>query len=112
LALVDRAGEVIGKDELIAKAWPHVTVEEGCLRVHLSALRKALGDGGFGRRYIENVKGRGYCFVAPVTRQAAKDHNANSFARTSNLPPALSRMIGRDDTVLEIRNRPFWVPAA
>jgi DNA-binding winged helix-turn-helix (wHTH) protein len=69
LALVDRAGEVIGKDELIAKAWPDVTVEEGSLRVHLSALRKALGDGGFGRRYIENVKGRGYCFVAPVTRR-------------------------------------------
>jgi predicted ATPase len=37
--------------------------------------------------------------------EAAKDHNANSFARTSNLPPALSRVIGRDDTVLEIRNR-------
>jgi predicted ATPase/DNA-binding winged helix-turn-helix (wHTH) protein len=98
LALVDRAGEVISKDELIAKAWPDVTVEEGSLRVHLSVLRKALADGGFGRRYIENVKGRGYCFVAPVTRQAA-------FARSSNLPPALGRMIGRDDTVLEIRNR-------
>jgi predicted ATPase/DNA-binding winged helix-turn-helix (wHTH) protein len=105
LALVNRAGEVISKDELIAKAWPDVTVEEGSLRVHLSGLRKALADGGFGRRYIENVKGRGYCFVAPVTRQAAKDHKASSFARSSNLPPALSRMIGRDDTILEIRNR-------
>jgi predicted ATPase/DNA-binding winged helix-turn-helix (wHTH) protein len=105
LALVDRPGEVISKDELIAKAWPDVTVDEGSLRVHLSALRKALGDGGFGRRYIANVKPRGYCFVAPVTRQAAKDHKANSFARSSNLPPALSRMIGRDDIILEIRNR-------
>jgi DNA-binding winged helix-turn-helix (wHTH) protein len=65
LALVDRAGEVVSKDELIAKAWPDVTVEEGSLRVHLSMLRKALADGEFGRRYIENVKGRGYCFVAP-----------------------------------------------
>src|SRR5579864_4865821 len=53
-ALVDEAGEVVSKDELIAKAWPDVTVEEGSLRVHLSALRKALGDGQLGTRYIEN----------------------------------------------------------
>jgi predicted ATPase/DNA-binding winged helix-turn-helix (wHTH) protein len=104
LALVDRPGEVVSKGELFAKVWPDVTVEEGSLRVHLSMLRKALADGGCGRRYIENVKGRGYCFVAPVTRQAGKD-KASSFARSSNLPPALSRMIGRDDTILEIRNR-------
>ena len=44
--------------------WPEVTVGEGSLRVHLSALRKALGDGRFGNRYIVNVKGRGYSFVA------------------------------------------------
>jgi len=104
LALVNRPGEVVSKGELFAKVWPDVTVEEGSLRVHLSMLRKALADGGCGRRYIENVKGRGYCFVAPVTRQAGKD-KASSFARSSNLPPALSRMIGRDDTILEIRNR-------
>jgi DNA-binding response OmpR family regulator len=42
--LLENAGEVVAKAELIAKAWPDVTVEEGSLRVHLSALRKALGD--------------------------------------------------------------------
>src|SRR5207244_10506682 len=105
IALLENAGEVVGKAELIAKAWPDVTVEEGSLRVHLSALRKALGDGQFGHNYITNVKGRGYSFVSPVSRQAAEDHSASSFARSSNLPAALSRMIGRDDAVLELRAR-------
>jgi predicted ATPase/DNA-binding winged helix-turn-helix (wHTH) protein len=100
LALVDRAGEVVSKSELIAKVWPDVTVEEGSLRVHLSALRKALSDQEPERKFITNVKGRGYCFIATVTRGTA-----NLFVRSSNLPPALSRMIGRDDTVLEIRAR-------
>jgi DNA-binding winged helix-turn-helix (wHTH) protein len=68
LTLIERNGEVVTKDELIKKVWPEVTVEEGSLRVHLSALRKALGDGRFGNRYIVNVKGRGYSFVAPVTQ--------------------------------------------
>jgi len=104
MALIDRAGEIVSKGELIERVWPDVTVEEGSLRVHLSALRKALGDGQFGHRYIANVQGRGYCFVSPVRRQAAEDHKDNSFARSSNLPPALGRMIGRDDAVLEIQN--------
>ena len=105
LALVDRAGEVVSKSELIAKVWPNATVEEISLRVHLSALRKALGDGGCGRRYIANVQGRGYCFVAPVTRRTAEEHDTSLFVRSSNLPPALTRMIGRDDAVLEIGAR-------
>ncbi len=105
IALIDRAGEVVTKNELIAKAWPDVTVEEGSLRVHLSALRKALGDGQFSNRYISNVPGRGYCFVAPVVRQVGKQDKENGFAGSFNLPPALGRMVGRDDAVREIRTR-------
>src|SRR5258708_13581774 len=109
LALVNRAGEVVSKGELFAKVWPDVTVEEGSLRVHLSMLRKALADGGCGRRYIENVKGRGYCFVAPVTRQAGND-KASSFARSSNLPPAPTPMVARADTLLQTQNPPETDP--
>jgi predicted ATPase/DNA-binding winged helix-turn-helix (wHTH) protein len=105
LALVDRAGEVVSKSELIAKVWPNVTVEEVSVRVHLSALRRALGGEGTERKFITNVKGCGYCFIAPVTRRTAEDHDTNLFVRSSNLPPALSRMIGRDDAVLDIRAR-------
>jgi DNA-binding winged helix-turn-helix (wHTH) protein len=64
--LVDHPGEVIAKRELIDHVWPEVTVEEGSLRVHVAAIRKALGDGQFGNRYIANIKGRGYSFVGTV----------------------------------------------
>jgi DNA-binding winged helix-turn-helix (wHTH) protein len=66
--LVERAGEVISHKELIARAWPDVTVEEANLRVHIASLRKVLRDGLDGARYISNVAGRGYCFVATVAR--------------------------------------------
>jgi predicted ATPase/DNA-binding winged helix-turn-helix (wHTH) protein len=105
IALIDRAGEVVTKNELIASAWPDVTVEEGSLRVHLSALRKALGDGQFSNRYFSNVQGRGYCFVAPVIRRVGKQDKGSGFAGLSNLPPALGRMVGRDNAVREIRLR-------
>src|SRR5260370_12057282 len=71
-ALVERAGEVIGHKELIARAWPDVTVEEANLRVHIAALRKVLGDGLDGARYISNVAGRGYCFVPALARSAVE----------------------------------------
>ena len=104
LALIERSGETVGKNELIAQVWPDVTVEEGSLRVHMSALRKALGDGKMGgQRYIANVQGRGYRFVATVRRQAQDNETRNTFARRSNLPAALGRMIDRDEAVLEIQ---------
>src|ERR1700745_288205 len=64
--LAERPGEVIAKQELIDHVWSGVTVEEGSLRVHVAAIRKALGDGQFGNRYIANIKGRGYAFVGAV----------------------------------------------
>src|SRR6267154_2740364 len=103
IALLENAGEIVGKGELIARAWPDVTVEEGSLRVHLSALRKALGDGQFGDKYIANVQGQGYSFIAPVTRLPVDRDRSNASAGMSNLPPALGRMVGRDDVVLEIQ---------
>jgi predicted ATPase/DNA-binding winged helix-turn-helix (wHTH) protein len=103
IALLENAGEVVGKAELIARAWPDVTVEEGSLRVHLSALRKALGDGQFGDKYIANIQGRGYSFIAPVTRLSANRDGGGAPEGLSNLPPALGRMVGRENVVLEIQ---------
>src|SRR3954451_16625648 len=65
-ALVERAGEVVGKEELIARAWPQTFVEESNLRIQISALRRALGEGQDGHRYLVSVPGRGYNFVAPI----------------------------------------------
>ncbi len=104
MLLIEHPGEVISKSELLKKVWPDVTVEEGSLRVHLSALRKALGGGGFGDRYIANVQGRGYSFVAPVTRQFGKQDGGRAFAGSTNLPSPPIRMIGREDAVVAIRS--------
>src|SRR5712672_2543648 len=103
IALLENAGEVVPKAELIAKAWPDVTVEEGSLRVHLSALRKALGDGQLGNKYIASIQGHGYSFIAPVTRLPADRDRGNASSGLSNLPPALGRMVGRNNVVLEIQ---------
>src|SRR5215475_4094533 len=68
IALVSRPNEVISKKELLLHVWPDVTVEESSLRFHMVSLRKALGDGKDGARYITTLPGRGYCFVASVAR--------------------------------------------
>ena len=98
VALVERAGEVVSRQELEACVWPDTFVEETSLRAHVSALRKALGDGQGGSRFIANIPGRGYCFVAPVDRPggatAAPAHRASH-----NLPTRLTPVIGRGDVV-------------
>ena len=69
--LVSRPGEVVSKGELMARVWPDLTVEESNLRVHITQIRRTLGDGQEGKRYVANVPGRGYCFVARVDRTAS-----------------------------------------
>jgi predicted ATPase/DNA-binding winged helix-turn-helix (wHTH) protein len=103
IALAGRPGEVVTHKELISTVWPDVTVEEANLRFQMAALRKALGDGRDGARYISNIAGRGYCFVAPVTRSGAEQLVPVTAIATSErvqkLPPRLARMVGRDDTI-------------
>jgi predicted ATPase/DNA-binding winged helix-turn-helix (wHTH) protein len=101
-ALIERAAEVVSKRELMARVWPDLIVEEGSLRFHIASLRKILGDGQSGVRYVTNVAGRGYCFVAPIARFAATPTLAESSVadRTAaKLPASLLRMLGRDETV-------------
>jgi len=101
IALVERPAEVVSKKELIARVWPDLVVDEGSLRFHISALRKALGEGRSGGRYVTNVSGRGYCFVAPISRAASPPTLLrNSRAHSPvGLPPSPTRMVGRDETV-------------
>jgi DNA-binding winged helix-turn-helix (wHTH) protein len=56
VTLVERAGETIHKDQLIARTWPDTVVDEGALRAHVAALRKALGDGQAGKRYMPTIR--------------------------------------------------------
>src|SRR5262245_41937934 len=78
LALVEQAGQVITKEVLCARLWPNVVVEEGTLRVHVAALRKALRDGQEGRRYIANIAGRGYAFVGEAVAADEPDRAADA----------------------------------
>jgi DNA-binding winged helix-turn-helix (wHTH) protein len=67
IVLLERPGELVSKQELMARVWPNLFVEPANLTVHVSALRRTLRDGRNGNRFIINIPGRGYCFVAPVT---------------------------------------------
>ena len=64
--LVQRAGQIVGKRELIAHVWPNVFVGNSNLKTQVSGLRRTLGEGHTGRRYIVTASGPGYNFVAPV----------------------------------------------
>jgi predicted ATPase/DNA-binding winged helix-turn-helix (wHTH) protein len=105
IALATRPNEVVSKRDLLAQVWPDVTVEESSLRFHIAGLRKALGDGRDGARFITTLAGRGYCFVAPISRPGERADMAAPFAANfphGNLPSRPTRMIGRDDDVLKV----------
>src|ERR1700720_3377458 len=104
--LAERPGEVIAKQELIDHVWSDVTVEEGSLRVHVAAIRKALGDGQFGNRYIANIKGRGYSFVGTVVPLAGGTESRNArFRHQGRLPVRPIMMIGRETVVSEVSDK-------
>src|ERR1700724_2046847 len=104
--LADRPGEVIAKQELIDHVWSDVIVEGGSIRVHVAAIRKALGDGQFGNRYIANIKGRGYSFVGTVVPLADGTESRNAkFRHKGRLPVRPIMMIGRETVVSEVGDK-------
>lgn len=109
--LVERAGEVVDKREILDLVWPDTTVIEANLTVHIAALRQALGDGRDGAGAIMNVPGRGYSFIAEVVPVAN-----GSLAReaddpaSGNLPVRLTRPIGREKAFREIASRMAGAP--
>jgi DNA-binding winged helix-turn-helix (wHTH) protein len=66
IALLERRGELVSKQELMARVWPNLFVDPSNLTINMSALRRALRDGRDGHRFIVNIPGRGYRFVASV----------------------------------------------
>jgi predicted ATPase/DNA-binding winged helix-turn-helix (wHTH) protein len=94
-ALVDRAGRLVTKDELLDQVWPKMVVEEAALHVQVSALRKVLGADA-----ITTVSGRGYQFTLPVTKG---DGEANNTSRSKhNLPYQLTSFIGREQEIAQL----------
>ena len=92
IALIEAGGTVLSKDELMRRVWPGQVVEENNLSSQIYALRKILG---LDRGLIRTVAGRGYQFIgeihSPSDRAAAAP-----FVGTTNLPVALSELIGRE----------------
>ncbi len=109
LLLAARPGELVTKDELQDRLWPGIFVDEGSIRVHLSALRKALG--GVGAEYIHTVAGRGYILTPPVRRLNETVEDARAPGAPTHLPLRLERLIGRaavvDSLVAQVQERRF-----
>jgi TolB-like protein/DNA-binding winged helix-turn-helix (wHTH) protein/Flp pilus assembly protein TadD len=72
LVLVERAGHIVEKEELLGRVWPGVFIEEGNLARHIFNLRQVLGDSADERPYIETIPKRGYRFLATVQEDAAE----------------------------------------
>src|SRR5258706_2550110 len=95
-ALVDRAGHLVTKDELLGRVWPKMVVEEAALHVQVSALRKVVGS-----EAITTVSGRGYQFTLPVT---TGDGEANRASRSKhNLPYQLTSFVGREQEIAQLK---------
>ena len=100
IALASRPGQILSKDDLTQLVWRGAFVDETALRVGISAVRKALGNGG--DRYIATVPGRGYCFVLDVETTAAKPApEPPHFERLKpqRLPAQIARVVGRDEVI-------------
>jgi non-specific serine/threonine protein kinase len=96
--LVQSAGELVTKDELMARVWPDAIVEENKLQVHISAIRRALGTD---RGTVKTSFGRGYRLVGDWTIRKEKDPVSLEPTRMpvqpflTNVPAAVSEIIGR-----------------
>jgi predicted ATPase/DNA-binding winged helix-turn-helix (wHTH) protein len=99
LTLIERAGSLVTKDELMSRVWGGAAVGDNTLHVHITALRRALGDG-----FIATKQGRGYRFVEQVSQSGPAG------ARLGNLPvfsaggvgEGASRLIGRESQIQPI----------
>jgi len=111
IVLVERAGQVVTKEELFSLVWPNRFIEESNLRVHVAAVRKALGDGRSGAGLIASVPGRGYTFVGEVVRTSRQDGTTDAAGASvtsldhAGFPAALTQIFGRDEVVTEIADQ-------
>jgi predicted ATPase/DNA-binding winged helix-turn-helix (wHTH) protein len=105
IVLLNHAGEVVDKRDLVDQVWPNVHVEESSLRHNIAVVRGALGDSDLSPHYVQNVWGRGYCFTAPVVRESSFDKPAQARPTPRSidgLPSRLTRMVGREETTADL----------
>ena len=108
--LAESAGQVVSKDELVAHVWPDVVVGENTLRVHIHAIRKALGPD---RTLLKNTAGRGYRLLGSWTTKEEKNPPATALSGRlptpgpfphGGLPSLASNMVGRDSAMQQLED--------
>jgi len=102
VALAESPGDLVSNQALVSRVWPDTVVDEGSLRVHISAVRKALEDGKDGNRYVVNEMGRGYRLAVPVQRivhDVQVDHPVARRSARGSFPGVVGRIVGRDDVI-------------
>jgi predicted ATPase/DNA-binding winged helix-turn-helix (wHTH) protein len=106
MVLIEARGKLVTKDEFLDRVWGGTIVEENTLQFQISTLRKVLGDD---HGFIKTVSGRGYCFVADVTTQAAQPSAAAfdaapvaDLSSAGNLPVMASDLAGRQQQLAEL----------
>lgn len=99
ILLVEHAGELVTKDQLVSRAWPNLVVEESNLRAQVAVLRKTLHGGRRDENYITAVPGRGYRFVAKTSRPDIPPTDVRAKSRNNNLPVRLTQLIGRAEII-------------
>ncbi|MGO8039000.1 winged helix-turn-helix domain-containing protein [Rhizobium leguminosarum] len=107
VALVHKQGEVISRRELMACAWSGLSVEDSNVRVQMAHLRRELGCGVNGDRYIASVAGRGYCFVMPVETREAE---LSSHIEPSVSDPTSGDMSPGDTPMMEEKYKAGSIP--
>jgi DNA-binding winged helix-turn-helix (wHTH) protein/pimeloyl-ACP methyl ester carboxylesterase len=104
--LLERAGHVVTKEELIERVWPDAFVEPNNLAQNVSALRRALAEDAAGRIYIETVPKRGYRFVAPVTIENGEATDAVHASRAAAAGQALAAGVARLSAAPSVASAP------
>ncbi|MFP5513672.1 MAG: ATP-binding protein [Alphaproteobacteria bacterium] len=99
--LIAHAGEVRTNREIVKHVWPDTVVDEANLRVHISGIRRALNDTQRHPRFIANIPGRGYAFIAPVKQRALDEAGeaGDPMPRRFTTDPGTGRVFGRESVV-------------
>ena len=102
--LVENAGRVVTKDEILDRVWPERYVSEASLNSRVMTARKALGDSGAEQRYIKTVHGRGYRFAAPVSSSAFPVRSSVTVLpdAVEALPAPSTSFVGREDELARV----------
>jgi DNA-binding winged helix-turn-helix (wHTH) protein len=102
ISLLEHPGRLVARRELLERVWPDTVVVEANLNVNIAALRRALGDGQDGNRYLVTIPGRGYRFVASVTLSDFNHQDPDALRPSHNLPTPSTRFFGEDEIVKQL----------